>query len=123
MSVAQTVERKLWRRFLTEAKDSPAFHSWAHGARLTLQGKCCQAATILAQTIGGKYCRGVYAGPITRDDLFLRLSLNPDGTMGHSWVEKNGLIYDPTWWAFTNAPLGIYLFSIPDVRYRKGENQ
>ena len=84
-----------------------------------LQGKCWHAAMVLANLTGGQHVRGFYHGEITRLDGFLRLSLEPDGSMQHSWVEKDGKILDPTWWAFTNAPLKIYTFAADDPRYRR----
>ena len=76
-------------------------------------------AKILAQLIDGEYVRGFYVGPITTRRQFAQMSRESDGTMQHSWVEKDGKILDPTWWAFSDAKLSVYEFNVSDERYSR----
>jgi hypothetical protein len=72
------------------------------------------SALILADMIGGRYRRGVYRGQINQLRFLARIE---SGGYVHSWVEKDDTIYDPTWWAFTRAPVGIYKWPTSDDRY------
>lgn len=100
-----------WVAFVREARNRLTLtRDCGHGGRELLQGHCCHAAMLLVQLVGGTYMRGFYAGPITRPDPFLQQSLERDGSCQHSWVEKDDQILDPTWWQFTDAKLGIYIF-------------
>jgi hypothetical protein len=119
------IDRSLWRRFLKTCKEDyvclPV--SWEQGARKALTGKCSHAAKILADMIGGEYRRGFYHGKINYSDLYRRMSVEPNGSMQHSWVEKDGRIYDPTFWAFDNEALGVYIWDASDTRYKATAHQ
>lgn len=109
-----------WRRFCRDAEDEfPTALNFERGAREALQGKCSFAAKALASLIGGRAVKGVYHGLITARRELLLMSMNRDRSMQHWWVEKDGMIYDPTWWAFTDSKLGIYEFPTDDTRYRR----
>lgn len=111
-----------WARFVAAARARLPLR-WEFGSREALQGRCHEAATLLAELVDGTLRRGFYAGEMDTKRLFLRLSLEPDGTLGHSWVEKDGKILDPTWWAFTDARLGIYVWDVSDPRYLREEKR
>src|SRR5258705_12086563 len=115
------IDLKLWRQFIKTAKaDYPELPvSWEQGARKALSGKCAHAARILAALVDGEYRRGFYHGTINYSDPYRRMSVEPNGSMQHSWVEKHGKIYDPTFWAFEDAPLGVYVWDVTDTRYRR----
>ena len=107
-----------WRKFAAFAKEHPRILlKWEHGSREAFTGKCVQAAHILAEMIDGEVVRGFYAGTMDLSRLFLKLSLEPDGTMGHSWVEKDGKIYDATWWTLNSEPMDVYIWDVTDERY------
>ena len=43
---------------------------------------------------------------------------NEEGHIGHSWLEYEGKIIDPTWWAFhPGEPVKVYVFEGNDPRY------
>lgn len=114
------IDLKLWRQFVKTAKaDYPELPvSWEQGARKALSGKCPHAARVLAVLIGGEYRRGFYQGKIDYSDVFRRITIEPNGTMQHSWVEKDGRIYDPTYWQFDDDALGVYIWEASDSRYK-----
>ena len=115
------LDLKLWRQFVKFAKqEHPEMPvSWEQGTRKALMGKCPHAAKVLADLIEGEVLRGFYHGHIDLSNVFHRISVEPNGSMHHSWVEKDGRIYDPTFWQFEDAPLGIYVWDVTDPRYRR----
>ena len=82
-------------------------------------GKCDTVAIWLADMVGGRKVRGWYTGHISAD---MDNTMNKAKHHAHSWVEKDGKIYDPTWWAFTDAKPRIYVFPIGDPRYVEDED-
>lgn len=90
--------------------------------REALAGHCFQCAEELANMIGGVHRRGTYHGEIELYQDGPHWNWSKEfalyGFHRHSWVEKDGLIYDPTWWAWqANQPVAVYIFPLPDARY------
>jgi hypothetical protein len=113
------MDKNLWRKFIAACDEESMFKFRDYGHRAELEGRCVHASNILATIIQGKYVRGVYKGPITTTRVFAQMSREADGGMQHSWVEKDGKIYDATWWAFCDDPMSVYIFEGDDPRYKE----
>jgi hypothetical protein len=83
-------------------------------------GNCHSASAALSKMLIGNedlVVRGWYTDTeaLKDDSAWIR---NEHGHIGHSWVELNGKIIDPTWWAFhPGQPVKVYEFDNKDPRY------
>ena len=83
-------------------------------------GNCHHASNALSEMLVGSrrlVTRGWYTDTeaLKDDPTWIR---NKEGHIGHSWVEYEGKIIDPTWWAFhPGEPVKVYVFDIDDPRY------
>lgn len=85
-------------------------------------GNCHYASVALADylRISHHYCvvRGYYRDVNHVKELgWIR---NSDGHIGHTWVEFEGMLFDPTWWAFYPGQKSkVYQFVVGDLRYTR----
>lgn len=93
------------------------WYSSGESFRDAYYGNCDKVSVWLAAMIDGTKVRGWYMGPIAGMS-----SVNKAGHHAHSWVEKNGKIYDPTWWAFNGEKPKVYVFNADDPRYTTDED-
>jgi hypothetical protein len=94
-------------------------------------GQCEYASTAISEMLTGTgkntkggndwslRKRGWYSGDLS--GIMTRSSCDPHARSHskhcHSWVEYKGLLIDPTWWAFADDSVRVYVFEVGDPRY------
>lgn len=111
------------RKFVLKEHLNGDWDYWGKGDRSLesfFQGNCHYASKAISLMLTGhtSVVRGWYidTGALGSDNSWIR---NRYDHIAHSWVELEGRIIDPTWWAFYPGEkrVKVYTFPLDDRRY------
>lgn len=117
------------KKYIQSGPDAFDFDYFGRGFACPLKryfsGTCHYASCALAKMMFGSarqfVVRGWYTetAALAAERDWIR---NKWGHIGHSWVQAENRIIDPTWWAFhPEQPAAIYVFDAEDPRYHTWE--